>query len=224
MARREQGEEAPDLEPWANDERLQDVTLQGKINKVVRIILRLADAMENAPIGPMPKTKSIPMMWEMVKELKLKNISDLQDACREHAEYGAIQEGQKTDREKFARDLANLRKTSNDKRSAEDMDEAEEEEIQPPRERKRTASDIFNILQDEGTCANSNSNCMTLWPLLRTHALCYCYGSNNCGTLFGAYTDAHAIENPAARTYVDTHVLDNTAMQNCCCHTQLQLI
>lgn len=42
--------------------------------------------------------------------------------------------------------------------------------------------------------------------------------------LFGAYTDAHAIENPAARTSVDTHVLDNTAMQNCCCHTQLQLI
>jgi hypothetical protein len=180
MSRREQGEEAPDLEPWANDVRLQDVTLQGKINKVVRIILRLAEAMEKAPIGPMPKTKSIPMMWEMVKELKPENINDLQDACREHAEYGAIQEGQKTDREKFARDLANLRKTSNDKRPAEDMDEAEEEEIQPSRERKRTASDIFNILQDEGTCANSNSNCMTLWPLLRTHALCYCYGSNNC--------------------------------------------
>jgi hypothetical protein len=38
MSRREQSEEAPDLEPWANDVRLQDVTLQGKINKVVRII------------------------------------------------------------------------------------------------------------------------------------------------------------------------------------------
>ena len=87
MAHREQGEEAPDLEPWANDVRLQDVTLQGKINKVVRIILRLAEAMEKAPIGPMPKTKSIPMMWEMVKELNQKNISALQDACREHAEY-----------------------------------------------------------------------------------------------------------------------------------------
>jgi xanthine/CO dehydrogenase XdhC/CoxF family maturation factor len=42
--------------------------------------------------------------------------------------------------------------------------------------------------------------------------------------LFGAYTDAHAIENSAARTSVDTHVLDNTAMQNCCYHTQLQLL
>ena len=161
MSRREQGEEAPNLEPWANDERLHDVTLQPKINKVVRIILRLADAMENAPIGPMPKTKSIPMMWEMVKELKKENISKLQDACADHAEYGAIQEGQKTDREKFARDLANLRKPSNDKRSAEEMEE-EEEEIPLSRARKRTTSDIFNVLQDEGTCANSNSNCMTL--------------------------------------------------------------
>ena len=179
MAHREQGEEAPDLEPWANDVRLQDVTLQGKINKVVRIILRLAEAMEKAPIGPMPKTKSIPMMWEMLKELKPENIRDLQDACREHAEYGAIQEG-KIEHEKLAHEVANLKKKASDKRSAEDMDEAEEEEIQPSRERKRTASDIFNILQDEGTCVNSNSNCMTLWPLLRTHAFCYCYGSNNC--------------------------------------------
>ena len=37
MSRREQGEEAPDLESWANDERLQDYKLQGKINKVVRL-------------------------------------------------------------------------------------------------------------------------------------------------------------------------------------------
>ena len=42
--------------------------------------------------------------------------------------------------------------------------------------------------------------------------------------LFSAYTYAHAIENPAAHTYLETHVLDNADMQNCCCHTQLQLI
>jgi hypothetical protein len=42
--------------------------------------------------------------------------------------------------------------------------------------------------------------------------------------LFRTSTYAHAIENPAARTYLDTHVLDNAVMQNCCCHTQLQLI
>jgi hypothetical protein len=200
MDRHDQSEEAPDLEPWANDERLQNFKTQGTINKVVRLILRVAEAMEEAPIGPMPKTKSIPMMWEMVKDLKPQSILDLQNACREHAEYGAIQAGQKTDREKFARDLANLQKKSNGMRPADEMSEAEEEEIQPSRERKRTASDIFNVLQDEGTCANSNSNCMTLWPSLRTHALCYCYGSNNCARFLGAYTDAHAIENLAART------------------------
>jgi hypothetical protein len=167
MSRLEQGEEAPDLKPWVNDVRLQDFKTQGKINKVVRLILRLAEAMQEEPIGPMPKTKSIPMMWEMVKELKPENIRDLQDAYREHAEYGAIQEGN-IEREKFAREVANLKKKSNDKRPAQEMSSAEEEEIPPSRERKRTSSDIFNVLQDEGRCANSNFNCMTLWPLLRT--------------------------------------------------------
>ena len=42
--------------------------------------------------------------------------------------------------------------------------------------------------------------------------------------LFGASTYAHDIENPAARTYLETHVVDNASMQNCCFHTQLQLI
>ena len=90
MDRHDQSEEAPDLEPWANDERLQNFKTQGTINKVVRLILRVAEAMEEAPIGPMPKTKSIPMMWEMVKDLKPQSILDLQNACREHAEDGAM--------------------------------------------------------------------------------------------------------------------------------------
>jgi hypothetical protein len=222
MASREQSEEAPDLEPWANDERLQDVIQQPKINKVVRIILRLVDAMEKAPIGPMPKTKSIPRMWEMVKDLNSKKISDLQDACREHAEYGAI--GQQTEHENFACDLANLQKKSNDKSPADEMIEADEEEVPSSKERKGTASDIFSVLPDEGTCVNSNFNCMTLCPLLRTHALCYCYSSNNCACFVWAYTYAHAVENPAARTCVDTHVLDNTSMQNCCYSMREQTI
>jgi len=224
MDRHDQSEEAPDLEPWANDERLQNFKTQGTINKVVRLILRVAEATEEAPIGPMPKTKSTPMMWEMVKDLKPQSILDLQNACREHAEYGAIQAGQKTDREKFARDLANLQKKSNGMRPADEMSEAEEEEIQPSRERKRTASDIFNVLQDEGTCANSNSNCMTSWPCCAHMLFAIVTVQTIAHALFGAYTYAHAIENPAARTCVDMHVLDNTAMQNCCCHTQLHLI
>ena len=95
MSGSEQGEEASDLEPWANDVRLQDFKHQDTINKVVRLILRLAEAMEKTPIGPMPKTKSIPMMWEMVKELKQENIRDLQDVCREHAEYELSKRGRK---------------------------------------------------------------------------------------------------------------------------------
>jgi hypothetical protein len=178
--------------------------------------------MEKA-IGPMSKTKSIPMMWEMVKELKPENIRDLEDSCREHAQYGAIQEGN-IDREKFAREVTNLKKKSNDKRPGEDMNEEEEEEIPTSRERKSTSSDIFNVLQDEGTCVNSNFNCMTLCPLLHTHPLVIVMVQTIAHALFGASTHAHAIENPASRTYVDTHVLDNAVMQNCCCHTQLQLI
>jgi hypothetical protein len=224
MNHREPNEESPDLEPWVNDERLQNFKTQGTINKVVRLILRVAEAMEEAPIGPMPKTKSIPMMWEMVKDLKPENIRDLQDACREHAEYGAIQTGQKTEREKFARDLANLQQKSHDKRPADEMSSAEEEEMPSSKERKRTASDIFGVLQDEGTCANSNFNCMTLCPLLRAHTLVIVTVQTIPHALFGASTHTHVIESPAACTYLDTHVLDNVTMQNCCCHTQLQLI
>ena len=99
------------------------------------------------------------------------------------------------------------------------MSEAEEEEVPSSKERKRTASDIFSVLQNEGTCANSNFNCMTLCPLLCTHVLVIVMVQTIAHALFGAYTYAHAIENPAVRTYVDTHVLDNTTMQNCCCHT-----
>ncbi len=53
MSNSEQDEEASDLEPWANDVRLKDFKHQGTINKVVRLILKLADAMQKAPIGPM---------------------------------------------------------------------------------------------------------------------------------------------------------------------------
>ncbi len=141
-----------------------------------------------------------------------------------HAVNMQSMELSKGGRKQNAKILANLRKKSNDKRPADEMSEAEEEEIQPPRERKRTASDIFNVLQDEGTCANSNSNCMTLWPCCAHMLFAIVTVQTIAHALFGAYTYAHAIENPAARTYVNTHVLDNTAMQNCCCHTQLQLI
>ncbi len=65
---------------------------------------------------------------------------------------------------------------------------------------------------------------MTLWPYYAHMLVVIVTVQTIAHALFGAYTYAHAIENPAARTYVDTHVLDNTAMQNCCCHTQLQLI
>jgi len=80
------------------------------------------------------------------------------------------------------------------------MSEAEEEEIQPSRERKRTASDIFNVLQDEGTCANSNSNCMTSWPCCAHMLFAIVTVQTIAHALFGAYTYAHAIENLAART------------------------
>ena len=80
MSGSEQVEEDPDLEPWVKDDRLKDYRLQGTINKVVKLILRLAEAMKKAPIGPMPETESIPMLWEKVKDLKQDRILDLQNA------------------------------------------------------------------------------------------------------------------------------------------------
>jgi hypothetical protein len=204
MSDSEESRGALDPEPWANDERLQDVLKKSAVIRAIKLIHKLADALEKAPIAPMPKSESIPLLWEKAKDLKEQNFNDLINACHEHDAYRQCDEKTKEEnrhREKCAReDEEYLKKQQREKRPAEEMEEEEEEAIPLSRERKRTASDIFNVLQDEGTCANSNSNCMTLWPLLRTHALCYCYGSNNCARFVGAYTDAHAIENLAART------------------------
>ena len=78
---------APDPEPWANDERLKDVMQVGTVNKTIRLIKLLPVALEKAPIVPMPKTQSIPMLWESAKELKQKNFEDLQNAFLEHEAY-----------------------------------------------------------------------------------------------------------------------------------------
>ena len=184
MSGSEEGRGALDPEPWANDERLQDVLKKSAVIRAIKLIHKLADALEKAPIAPMPKSESIPLLWEKSKDLKEQNFNDLINACHEHDAYRQCDEKTKEEnrlREKFAReDEEYLKKQQREKRPAEEINEVDEEAIPLSRERKRTSSDIFNVLQDEGTCANSNSNCMTLWPLLRTHDLCYCYGSNNC--------------------------------------------
>jgi len=166
MSRREQSEEAPNLEPWANDERLQDVLKKSAVIRAIKLIHKLADALEKAPIAPMPKSESIPLLWEKAKDLKEQNFTDLINACHEHDAYRQCDEKTKEEnrlREKFEREDEEYRKKQQrEKRSAEEMNEADEEAIPLSRERKRISSDIFNVLQDEGTCANSNSNCMTL--------------------------------------------------------------
>ena len=87
MNSRSNDDNAPDPEPWANDERLKDAMQVGTVNKAISLIKLLAEALEKAPIAPMPKTQSIPMLWESAKELKQKNFEDLQNACLEHETY-----------------------------------------------------------------------------------------------------------------------------------------
>jgi hypothetical protein len=58
-----------------HDERLKNFKGQVTINRVVKLIHKLAEAMETAPIGTMPKTESIPMLWETVKDLSPENLA-----------------------------------------------------------------------------------------------------------------------------------------------------
>jgi hypothetical protein len=74
MNGRSNDDNVPDPEPWANDERLKDVMQVGTVNKVITLIKLLAAALEKAPVAPMPKTQSIPMLWESAKELKQKKL------------------------------------------------------------------------------------------------------------------------------------------------------
>ncbi len=74
MNSRSNDDNAPDPEPWANDERLKDTMQVGTVNKTIRLIKLLAVTLEKAPIGPMSKTQSIPILWESAKELKQKKL------------------------------------------------------------------------------------------------------------------------------------------------------
>ena len=73
-----QGDKAPYPEPWSDDESLKNYRHMGTINKVVGLTQELDEIMEKTVIGCMPKTKSIPILWEGVKDLKEEIIRDLQ--------------------------------------------------------------------------------------------------------------------------------------------------
>jgi hypothetical protein len=109
MGSRTDNDKTPIPEPWANDERLKNFKGQAAINRAVKLIHKLAEAMETAPIGPMPKTESIPMLWETVKDLSSESLLDLQNACLDHGAYEQSEEKNKEEnlqREKSARQRA----------------------------------------------------------------------------------------------------------------------
>jgi hypothetical protein len=154
------GDKAPDLEPWIDDERLKDVLQMGSVIRDIKLIQKLAEALENAPIAPMPKTESIPLLREKTKELKPKKIEDLIHTCHEHGDFKMSVEKLEEDllRAKFARKDAEREKKACDKRTADEMSSADEDERSSSKERKRTSSGInTDIFNDEGTCTNSNS-------------------------------------------------------------------
>ena len=159
MGSRTDNDKAPIPEPWANDERLKNFKGQAAINRAVKLIHKLAEAMEAAPIGPMPRTESIPMLWETVKDLNPESILDLQKACLDHGVYEQSEEKNKEEnlqREKIARHKAEDAKKARDKRMAEEISSADESEPSSFKKQKRippgtnAGIDAFN---DEGTCA-----------------------------------------------------------------------
>jgi hypothetical protein len=140
-------DKVPIPEPWAN------------INRTVNLIHKLVETMETVPIGPMPKTESIPMLWETVKDLRPENLLDLQKACLVHGTYDQSEEKNKEQnlqREKSVFLKAEDDKKARDKRMSEEISSADESEASSSKKQKcvppgtNTGIDSFN---DEGTCA-----------------------------------------------------------------------
>ncbi len=159
MGSRTDDDKAPIPEPWANDECLKIFKGQAGINRAVKLIHKLAETMETAPIGPMPRTESIPMLWETVKDLNPESILDLQKACLVHGVYEQSEEKNKEEnlqREKSAHQKSEDAKKARDKRMTEEISSADESEPSSSKKQKRAPSgtnagiDSFN---DEGTCA-----------------------------------------------------------------------
>jgi hypothetical protein len=78
------GEDTP--RPWADDDRLNDLFFLGNFNKVIRLIEEFATLAERLPQGNMPKTASIPKMWEAVKDLKPESLEKLHKAIQDMQE------------------------------------------------------------------------------------------------------------------------------------------
>ncbi len=70
-------DKVPNPEPWSNDECLKIFKDQTVINRSVKLLHKLVEAMETVSIGTMPKTESIPMLWETVKDLIPESLLDL---------------------------------------------------------------------------------------------------------------------------------------------------
>jgi hypothetical protein len=158
--------EALDPEPWANDERLKDVFKKSTVIRDIKLIHKLADALDKTPIAPMPKSESIPILWEKSKDLKEQNFNDLINACHEHGAYRQCEEKteeEKRQREKYERDLEEYQKKQSarvlldsGKRPADEMSAPDEDGFSSTKERKSTSFGMNTDAPDEGTCANSN--------------------------------------------------------------------
>ena len=168
--------------PWEGDERLKDITLLAEINRVVKLVIKLAEAMEKVPVGAVPKAETIPKLWESVKDLKKENIAKITaatldlGACTAQAkeETDFLFNKERRAREAVSREREND-KASRDKRSADEIqDENFEEAGSSSKSRKKddisrrfeeidSASKAYKIKENiirhpssnvEGTCAN----------------------------------------------------------------------
>jgi hypothetical protein len=70
------------LKPWADDERLHNPMILVTFNTFTTLIQKFATLAEKLSDGSMPKTKSIPAMWETVKDLKPTSLEKLQNAIQ----------------------------------------------------------------------------------------------------------------------------------------------
>ena len=109
------------LKPWADDERLNNPLILGTFNTFTTLIQKFATLAEKLPDGSMPKNKSIPAMWETVKDLKAESLKKLQTAIQSMEEALKIAGADSNNKEEEIMEEINTKKDDEKSERESDM-------------------------------------------------------------------------------------------------------
>ena len=171
---------------WADDDRLNDVLILGTFSQVILLIEQFAELAERLPQGNMPKEKSIPAMWEKVKDLKPASIERLEKAIQDLKKALANKDDRPIVDSKRGKEEA----TGGSMNPKSDKEECEMEEIDSEGVKARKTNSFFerhnmrnDSLNEEGSsifhrASHVQIDYMCLLPLLYftniVHARLFC--------------------------------------------------